>query len=185
MALVLIVDDSPTEVHVIRTYLENNGFETDAANDGDEGLAKARHLKPDLVIMDIVMPGMNGYQATRELSRDPETAIGAVAIQTPEARRENARSSLPGRPASGEAPHRRALQVGPARESMGRDDSIAGARLHPMAPLRANRPAAPATGPARAAITWQDKRVQELGHGNRHARGEHRSCSCWRAHGGW
>ena len=82
MALVLIVDDSPTEVHVIRTYLENNGFETDAAGDGDEGLQKARHLKPDLVIMDIVMPGMNGYQATREMARDPETADIPVLMVT-------------------------------------------------------------------------------------------------------
>jgi twitching motility two-component system response regulator PilH len=82
MALVLIVDDSPTEVHVIRTFLENNGFETDAANDGEEGLAKARHLQPDLVIMDIVMPGMNGYQATRELSKDPHTANIPVLMVT-------------------------------------------------------------------------------------------------------
>lgn len=82
MALVLIVDDSPTEVHVIRTYLENHGFETDAANDGEEGLAKARHLRPDLVIMDIVMPGMNGYQATRELSKNPDTADIPVLMVT-------------------------------------------------------------------------------------------------------
>jgi len=82
MALVLIVDDSPTEVHVIRTYLENSGFETDAANDGEEGIEKARQLKPDLVIMDIVMPGMNGYQATRELSRNPETADIPVLMVT-------------------------------------------------------------------------------------------------------
>ncbi len=82
MALVLIVDDSPTEVHVIRGFLENNGFETDAAVDGGEGLEKARKLKPDLIIMDIVMPGMNGYQATRELSKDPETCAIPVLIVT-------------------------------------------------------------------------------------------------------
>lgn len=82
MALVLIIDDSPTEVHVIRGYLEKNGFDTDAANDGTEGLEKARKLKPDVVIMDIVMPGMNGYQATRELSRDPETCAIPVLMVT-------------------------------------------------------------------------------------------------------
>ena len=70
MSLVLIVDDSPTEVHLLRQYLERHGYQTEAAEDGTEAVNKARELKPDLVLMDIVMPGMNGYQATRELSRD-------------------------------------------------------------------------------------------------------------------
>jgi twitching motility two-component system response regulator PilH len=82
MALVLIVDDSPTEVHLLRQFLEKAGFETDAAQDGSECLAKARARRPDVVIMDIVMPGMNGYQATRELSRDPETASIPVVMVT-------------------------------------------------------------------------------------------------------
>ena len=82
MALVLIVDDSPTEVHVLRQYLENNGYETEAAEDGSEGVDKARSLKPDLVLMDIVMPGMNGFQATRELARDPDTARIPVLMVT-------------------------------------------------------------------------------------------------------
>jgi twitching motility two-component system response regulator PilH len=82
MALVLIVDDSPTEVHVLRQFLENAGFETDSANDGSEGIAKARERRPDVVLMDIVMPGMNGFQATRELSKDPDTAAIPVLMVT-------------------------------------------------------------------------------------------------------
>ena len=82
MALVLIVDDSPTEVHMLRQYLENHGFDTEAAEDGSEGVSKARKLRPDLVLMDIVMPGMNGFQATRELSRDPDTAAIPVVMVT-------------------------------------------------------------------------------------------------------
>lgn len=82
MALVLIIDDSPTEVHMIKGFLENAGFETDSAGDGSEGLEKARERKPDVVLMDIVMPGMNGFQATRELSKDPETADIPVVMVT-------------------------------------------------------------------------------------------------------
>lgn len=82
MSLVLIVDDSPTEVHVLRQYLERHGYETESAEDGCEAVTKARELKPDLVLMDIVMPGMNGFQATRELSRDPDTARIPVLMVT-------------------------------------------------------------------------------------------------------
>ena len=73
MALVLIVDDSPTDVHVMQTALERSGFTTAAAADGGEAIRKARELRPDLILMDIVMPGVNGCQATRELANDPET----------------------------------------------------------------------------------------------------------------
>ncbi len=82
MALVLIVDDSPTEVHVMKTALEKHGFETDSACDGEEGLEKARHSHPDLILMDVVMPGLNGFQATRELSRDPATAAIPIVMVT-------------------------------------------------------------------------------------------------------
>jgi twitching motility two-component system response regulator PilH len=82
MALVLIVDDSPTEVHVLGRYLEKHGFDTAAAADGREGIDKARELKPALILMDVVMPGMNGFQATRELARDPETASIPVVMVT-------------------------------------------------------------------------------------------------------
>jgi twitching motility two-component system response regulator PilH len=82
MALVLIVDDSPTEVHVLSGYLKKHGFETEAAADGREGIEKARQLKPDLILMDVVMPGVNGFQATRELARDPRTASIPVVMVT-------------------------------------------------------------------------------------------------------
>ena len=82
MALVLIVDDSPTEVHVLTTFLERNGFEIQTAENGADGVARARELKPDVVLMDVVMPGMNGFQATRELSKDPDTASIPVVMVT-------------------------------------------------------------------------------------------------------
>jgi twitching motility two-component system response regulator PilH len=73
VALVLIVDDSPTDVHAMQQALEQNGFQTASAADGSEAIRKARELHPDLILMDIVMPGLNGFQATRELANDPAT----------------------------------------------------------------------------------------------------------------
>lgn len=83
MALIMIVDDSPTEVHVMKTALERHGFETMSASDGSECLSLARELRPDLIFMDVVMPGVNGFQATRTLTRDPQTrSIPIVMITT-------------------------------------------------------------------------------------------------------
>jgi len=82
MALVLIVDDSPTEQHVIATALEKHGFETVVASDGEEAIAIAKSQVPDLILMDIVMPGMNGFQATRQLAKNPSTAAIPIVMVT-------------------------------------------------------------------------------------------------------
>ena len=82
MALVMIVDDSPTEVHVMKTALERHGFETVSAADGSECINLAREVRPDLILMDVVMPGVNGFQATRTLSRDPHTSSIPVVMVT-------------------------------------------------------------------------------------------------------
>ena len=82
MALVLIVDDSPTDVHVMQKALEQHGFQTAAAADGSEGLRLAREMRPDLILMDIVLPGVNGFQATRELANDPQTRRIPVIMVT-------------------------------------------------------------------------------------------------------
>ncbi len=83
MALVLIVDDSPTELHVFSQVLERGGHDTIIANDGEEAIQKAELETPDVILMDIVMPGMNGFQATRKLTQDPATAnIPVIMITT-------------------------------------------------------------------------------------------------------
>jgi len=83
MSLIMIVDDSPTEVHIMKTALEKHGFQTLSASDGNECLTLAREVKPDLIFMDVVMPGLNGFQATRTLSRDPITkSIPVVMVTT-------------------------------------------------------------------------------------------------------
>jgi twitching motility two-component system response regulator PilH len=82
MATILIVDDSPTEIHVMRTMLEKNGFDVITASSGEEGVATAKAQKPNLILMDIVMPGLNGFQATRQITSDSETAHIPVIIVT-------------------------------------------------------------------------------------------------------
>jgi len=71
--LVLIVDDSRTFVHSARRLLEGHGYRTVSAADGLEALEVAQDTRPDLVLMDIVMPRMNGFEATRKLTRAPGT----------------------------------------------------------------------------------------------------------------
>jgi twitching motility two-component system response regulator PilH len=83
MALILIVDDSPTEVFQMRRMLECHGFQTEGAADGAEGIRKAREIRPDLILMDIVMPGVDGFRATRTLANDPATrAIPVIMVSS-------------------------------------------------------------------------------------------------------
>lgn len=82
MARILIIDDSLTELASFSRMLENRGFETVSVNNAEEGLMKAREVMPDLILMDVVMPGMNGFQATRRLTKDPQTAAIPVVMIT-------------------------------------------------------------------------------------------------------
>jgi twitching motility two-component system response regulator PilH len=82
MALILIVDDSPTEVFQMKAALEEAGFRVEAAADGEEAIRKAQEMRPDLIFMDIVMPGMDGYRATRTLANDPKTRSIPVIMVT-------------------------------------------------------------------------------------------------------
>ena len=79
---VLIVDDSPTEVHKLTTILKKHGHAVLVAENGEEGLSIARSQRPDIILMDIVMPGMNGFQATRQLTKAQETSHIPVIIVT-------------------------------------------------------------------------------------------------------
>jgi twitching motility two-component system response regulator PilH len=82
MTQIMIVDDSPTDTHLLKKMLEKNGFNTLTASDADEGIEVARREHPDLILMDVVMPGLNGFQATRELTSDPDTSGIPVIIVT-------------------------------------------------------------------------------------------------------
>lgn len=80
MAHILIVDDSPTDAYLVKNILEGQGYQTTEAGNGEEGIQKAKELKPNLIIMDVVMPGLNGFQATRKITKSPETASIPVVI---------------------------------------------------------------------------------------------------------
>ena len=82
MATVLIVDDSPTELHLFQKMLEKAGFVTLVADSGEDGIRQAQSARPDCILMDVVMPGMNGFQATRKLTQNPETAKIPVIMVT-------------------------------------------------------------------------------------------------------
>ncbi len=82
MTRILVVDDSPTEVHVLKSMLEKNGYTVLTAASGEEGVSIAKQQKPDLVLMDVVMPGLNGFQATRQLANDAATSTIPVIVVT-------------------------------------------------------------------------------------------------------
>lgn len=82
MARVLIIDDSPTETYKLTTMLEKHGHEVLTAENGEAGIVVAQKQQPDVILMDIVMPGLNGFQATRQLSKLAETAHIPVIIVT-------------------------------------------------------------------------------------------------------
>ncbi len=80
MLRILVIDDSPTEMHIITSMLKKNGHEVITADDGNKGIEMAKKEMPDLILMDVVMPNLNGFKATRTLSRDAETKDIPVVI---------------------------------------------------------------------------------------------------------
>ena len=78
----LVVDDSATERFFFAELLSKNGYDVVTAENGAEALTKAKSEQPDLILMDVVMPGQNGFQVTRTISRDPGTAHIPIIICT-------------------------------------------------------------------------------------------------------
>lgn len=79
---ILVVDDSPTERYFLTDILVKNGFSVSTAENGEEALLKVKADKPQLILMDVVMPGQNGFQITRAISRDPDTQDVPIIICT-------------------------------------------------------------------------------------------------------
>ena len=82
MARILIVDDSPSQLMGIRRIVEKLGHEALTAEDGAAGVEVAKRELPDLILMDVVMPNINGFQATRSISREPTTKHIPVILVT-------------------------------------------------------------------------------------------------------
>jgi len=82
MARILIVDDSPTQLMAMKRIMEKLGHQSLTAEDGVQAVAAAKRELPDLILMDVVMPNLNGFQATRSIAKDPETAHIPVVLVT-------------------------------------------------------------------------------------------------------
>jgi twitching motility two-component system response regulator PilH len=79
---ILLVDDSKTELHVLSELLLKRGYQVRTAESGEEALKRLAEEKPDLILMDVVMPGQNGFQLTRAITRDPRYADLPVIMCT-------------------------------------------------------------------------------------------------------
>ena len=79
---ILVVDDSPTDRQYLSDLLAKNGFSVATAQSAEEALAKVKTQRPDLVLMDVVMPGQSGFQATRTLTKDEATKDIPVILCT-------------------------------------------------------------------------------------------------------
>lgn len=82
MQLILVVDDNPDVRLALTTLLEDEGYEVAEADDGDVGLEAARERKPDLILLDLMMPRMNGFETLRELKRDEGLSDIPVVVLT-------------------------------------------------------------------------------------------------------
>ncbi len=82
---ILVVDDEPQIRRIMRTTLTGAGYEVDDARTGEEGLEKAREFRPDLILLDVNMPGMGGLEACREFRADPNVAIIMLTVRDAEA----------------------------------------------------------------------------------------------------
>lgn len=80
MARILVVDDSPTETHQLVNTLARQGHQVLTAATGSDGVDMASMEKPDIILMDVVMPGINGFQATRQIARNTETSHIPIII---------------------------------------------------------------------------------------------------------
>ncbi len=86
---ILIVDDEPDLIEIAQTYLEEAGYKILSATDGLKGLKMAKELKPDLILLDIVMPGMDGLEMLQVLRGTPGLSTTPVIMLTAKGRTDN------------------------------------------------------------------------------------------------
>ena len=79
---ILLVDDSKTELHHLSDILGKRGYKVRTAENGEEAMRRLSEDKPDLILMDVVMPGQNGFQLTRAITRDPRWSEVPVIMCT-------------------------------------------------------------------------------------------------------
>ncbi|WJI24065.1 response regulator [Thermosynechococcus sp. B0] len=82
MTTVLVVEDTPSEMALITSFLKDSGYNVIAATDAKEALEKVTQYKPDVVVTDVVMPGMSGFELCRSLKKNPETEKLPIVVCT-------------------------------------------------------------------------------------------------------
>jgi len=80
MAKIMVVDDAPADLQNLKNILTKGGHEVIEVTSGQDSIAKAKAEKPDAIVMDVVMPGINGFQATRQISKDPDTSAIPIIV---------------------------------------------------------------------------------------------------------
>lgn len=81
-ATILVVDDNTDNVEILRAFLESRGFTIAEARDGREALAKMEEVRPDLVLLDVMMPGMDGWEVCRVIKQHPQLGDTKVVMVT-------------------------------------------------------------------------------------------------------
>lgn len=82
MSKILIIDDLATEVHIMKELVTSMGHQVVVANDGEAGYAMAKAEKPQLILLDVVMPKMDGFQTCRKIKKDPDLAKTPIILVT-------------------------------------------------------------------------------------------------------
>jgi len=80
MAKIMVVDDAPADLQNLKNILTKGGHQVIEVTSGQDSIAKAKAEKPDAIVMDVVMPGVNGFQATRQISKDPLTSAIPIIV---------------------------------------------------------------------------------------------------------
>jgi twitching motility two-component system response regulator PilH len=80
MAKIMVVDDAPADLQNLKNILTKGGHQVIEVTSGQDSISKAKAEKPDAIVMDVVMPGVNGFQATRQISKDPDTASIPIIV---------------------------------------------------------------------------------------------------------
>ena len=80
MTKIMVVDDAPADLQNLKNILTKGGHQVIEVTSGQDSIAKAKAEKPDAIVMDVVMPGVNGFQATRQISKDPDTSAIPIIV---------------------------------------------------------------------------------------------------------
>ncbi len=80
MAKIMVVDDAPADLQNLKNILTKGGYQVIEVTSGQDSISKAKAEKPDAIVMDVVMPGVNGFQATRQISKDPATSAIPIIV---------------------------------------------------------------------------------------------------------